>query len=422
MPMRDRFMRGVGLMLVVSLLAARPAQSTALRQSQDPEPTPPPALVVAAQPTSGGRIPPGPTSSTVFPLTAAPTNTLEPAPTGGGRVAVDALYVRDEPKFDSSVIGLVGYGTAVFPVGRNANTTWVAINWGDSRGWLYKDFILWDPEASLEDLEVLAPANLTPFPSDTPDTGAGSATAVTPSPVATPTVEATDTPESESTSTPTDHPTPSTTPSETSVPPSATPTEAVAGVATQPPAPSIFETLPPEVTTGGGIALGVIILGAILYLWRRTAANRELDRYRAEFVLSLCPVCLEGHVQLDEVVKHSLGIPRVSRSARCDNCRSVLRQIKPGEWRYSVDSYANPDFAKQFGKRNLTDAELSELSEKATAGRFELELEREQTLKSQMDLSWLEVEYDDPPDDSDGDGSAPSRAEDEAQASEEDES
>ena len=167
--------------------------------------------------------------------------------------------------------------------------------------------------------------------------------------------------------------------------------------------------------------LGAIILGVILYLWQRTAANRELNRYRAEFVLSLCPVCLEGHVHLDEVVKQSLGVPRVSRSARCDNCRSVLRQVKPGEWRYSVDSYANPEFAEQYGKRNLTDADLLELSDKATAGRFELELEREQTLKSQMDLSWLEVNYDDAPVDPDGDGSAPSHADDEAQTSKEDE-
>ena len=112
----------------------------------------------------------------------------------------------------------------------------------------------------------------------------------------------------------------------------------------------------------------------------------------------------------------------MSRSARCDNCRSVLRQVKPGEWRYSVDSYANAEFAEQYGKRNLTDAELHDLSEKATAGRFELELEREQTLKSQMDLSWLEVDYDDSPTDTDGDGNAPSQAEDEAQTSEEDES
>src|SRR5262245_37736364 len=124
MPKRDGFVRGVGLILAAALVVAQPARSAAPRQTQDHDPTPQPALALMAQPTSGGRFPPvGPTSATVFPLTAPPTSTLEPPPDGGGRVAVDALYVRDQPNFDSQVIGLVGYGTAVFPVGRNANTT-----------------------------------------------------------------------------------------------------------------------------------------------------------------------------------------------------------------------------------------------------------------------------------------------------------
>jgi hypothetical protein len=123
-------------------------------------------------------------------------------------------------------------------------------------------------------------------------------------------------------------------------------------------------TLPP----GGLIGLGILgagtMAGGVLYLQARVSAARELRRYRDGFIFSVCPVCREGHIQMDEVVRVSLGVKRVKRTVRCDSCRSVLREVKPGSWRYSIDSYANPEMAERYSNRTLTDKDLAEFQDR----------------------------------------------------------
>jgi len=375
---------------VIAVVIAIPAKAAPPGQESAPEPTPTPT------PTQG-RVPSQPTPITQATAPTGPTATLIAPPDGGGRVAAEALYVRNNPSFEGVVIGTIAYNQSLYPIGRNANNTWVAINWSDATGWVYAGLVVWDPNLNFETLPVLAPANLTPLPSET-----ASATAGTPGVTASPAVTSTKTAAPSPTPRPTRTlaPTVTTRPatSATSAPPSPTPTVPLAN--TSPP-PSLLDSLPPCLKTGGGIALGAVVLLGGGYLARRITAQREVTRYRGGFPLTLCPVCLEGHVHVNEVVKTSLGIPRLTRSVRCDNCHSALREVQPGKWRYSVDAYRNPEMAERYGTRLLWEDDLKKLAEQATEERFDMELEKEQTLQSQIDLSWLDVSYDDPPDSED---------------------
>ncbi len=378
----------MGLALPVRAAPSRQAQikPPQILESETPSPTPSPTR------TPEGRIPPG--GSPEPPLTppsGPPTPTLLPPPDSGGRVMVDALYVRKEPDFDADVLGLIAYNQSIYPIGRNANNTWIAIKWSNETGWVYASFVAWDPKFDLNSLPVLAPANLTPLPTEVPTGITGTPETSTP--------EATATPEPSKTATATVTPRP--TPSSTAVMPSPAPTKAAA---IAPPSNSgssgVLESLPPGAKTGGLMAGGVLLLVGGVYLWRRISSYSEIKRYQGGFPLTLCPVCLEGHVQLDQVAKTSLGIVRLTRSVRCNNCHSVLREIRPGVWRYSVDSYVNPEMAERYRTHRLKESDLKQLAEYATEARFKLEVEKEETLKSQLDLSWLDVSYDESPTDS----------------------
>lgn len=89
---------------------------------------------------------------------------------------------------------------------------------------------------------------------------------------------------------------------------------------------------------------------------------REVHRYAKGFLLDTCPVCHEGHLNLEQVVKSSMGIPSVRRSVRCNTCRSVLREVRPGRWRYTIDPYVNPDMASRYDTRWLSRADLESLA------------------------------------------------------------
>jgi hypothetical protein len=90
------------------------------------------------------------------------------------------------------------------------------------------------------------------------------------------------------------------------------------------------------VLLGGGF-----VLLAVVYVGIYVNQAAQLDRYRDGFVLSICPVCEQGNLHLEERRYRFLGIPRVRRVVRCDVCRSVLRQVGRQRWRYAVDGAEN---------------------------------------------------------------------------------
>lgn len=116
---------------------------------------------------------------------------------------------------------------------------------------------------------------------------------------------------------------------------------------------------------------------------------REVRRYAKGFLFDTCPACHEGHLHLDEIVQRSMGIPSVRRSVRCDTCRSVLREVRPGRWRYTVDPYVNPDMASRYDTRWLSRADLESLAQGAgAAGRSRL-VGDEASLAAQEELPEL---------------------------------
>ncbi len=79
-------------------------------------------------------------------------------------------------------------------------------------------------------------------------------------------------------------------------------------------------------------------------------------------MLSVCPVCEEGNLYLDEKRYRLFGIPRARRVVRCDTCHSVLRQVGYQRWRYAVDHAANPELYDAVNGRVMTEARLLEIS------------------------------------------------------------
>lgn len=301
-----------------------------------------------------------------------PTPSLFPPPGGGGRVGVDVLYVREGPSFASPILGSLLYNEVILPLGRNAIGDWVAVQWEDQIGWVWASLVVWDPALRIETLVVL---------SDTGTVSPGGTGAPT---VPTPTVS------------PTPVPTPTSSPSITPLP-TATPTfEPTAVPLPQPttppvsPAPNLLEGIDGPLKTGLLSAGGLALLGLAVYIWRRSAGTREVRRYAKGFLFDTCPVCHEGHLHLEQLVQRSMGIPSVRRSVRCDTCRSVLREVRPGRWRYTIDPYVNPDMASRYGARWLSRADLESLARGAgAAGRSRL-VGNEASLAAQEELPELD--------------------------------
>lgn len=151
-----------------------------------------------------------------------------------------------------------------------------------------------------------------------------------------------------------------------SLTPSATPTalavaaaEGEAGGA--PAAPTLVTTpddgdsgLPvPYLLLGGAVAL--LVLG---YAGAYVAQAANLARYQEGFLLTVCPICARGTLYLEDRRYRVLGIPRVRRVVRCDECRSVLRQVGRGRWRYAVDELENPAAYSALNNRVVTERDL----------------------------------------------------------------
>lgn len=114
---------------------------------------------------------------------------------------------------------------------------------------------------------------------------------------------------------------------------------------------------------GAALWIGLGAAGvAAIYLAVFAAQSAAVDRYREGFPLTLCPVCQEGELYLDERRERILGIPRIRRAVRCDHCRSVLRQVGPQRWRYAVDRAEHLSFYERLNGKVLSEAQLLEIS------------------------------------------------------------
>jgi len=109
------------------------------------------------------------------------------------------------------------------------------------------------------------------------------------------------------------------------------------------------------------IGLGAAGL-ALVYVTIFAVQSAAVDRYREGFPLTLCPICQSGHLYLDERRDRVLGIPRIRRVVRCDNCRSILRQVGSQRWRYAVDRAEHLALYDRLNGRVLTEAQLLEIS------------------------------------------------------------
>jgi hypothetical protein len=109
----------------------------------------------------------------------------------------------------------------------------------------------------------------------------------------------------------------------------------------------------------GGVAF-LMALGVYLMIYALNSA--AMDRYSTGFIIRQCPVCEEGVLEIEERPYRSLGIPRARRTVRCDNCRSILREVGRRKWRYSVDRFANPELFETTNSSVLSEADLQALT------------------------------------------------------------
>lgn len=308
-----------------------------------------------------------------------PTPTPEPTAVRA-EVAARVLVVRAGASSEWVAIGGLNEGETITPLGLSPDGDWVMIKWEGRQGWVSADYVEWgagvDP-AALPTVLPPTPAPRTPtLPPTQTASPSASATpaALTPTPSRTPTLTLTRTPIRPPSATPSPESVPSATLTPTlgqaaMLPPAPTPTGTAAGPRA---APSRI-AFPPTLIGGAGVGM---VLVAVLYGWRLGRGRRELRRYAGGFVLESCPVCRRGHLRLEEQVRRPLGVPYVRRTVRCDACRSVMRQIRPGVWRYTIDPYANPELAETRNAHVLTDEALVKLARRAETYQPEAEPER----------------------------------------------
>lgn len=232
--------------------------------------------------------------------------------------------------------------------------------------------------------EAATPAlSETPVPSSTPSpappTATDTPTDIPPSPTATLTEPpaATDTPTdvpATATETPTEPPVATATEDVTLAAPSETPAQTeIAAVITVTPPPVGPTPVPsqssPSGDDSGGIrpelvfaGLGLLLIVGYVWLYLRGAA--AAGRYAAGFVVDTCPVCGEGKLHIEARSERSMGIPTTKHVVRCDNCRSVLREVGRDRWRYAVDRTANPRMYDRLNNRELGEATIRRLAER----------------------------------------------------------
>jgi len=293
--------------------------------------------------------------------TNTPSPTLPPPPENGGLVAVDSIFVRVGPSRYWAVLGWLAHGDEVYPIARSTDGNWVVVDYWGTEAWLDARFVTWGEGVDIDALPERPMPSPPPTPTDLPRT-------VTPTNTSPPTAPPTAIPLIvETTALP--------------VAPTYTPSATIRPMATAPAAtpvpgepPGDGASAPSSFPLGGILAIGgvgVLLLG--FYGWRFVHETRNLRRYRDGFPVVWCPACRSAHLHLDERVNRVLGIPRVHRTVRCDGCRSVLREISPGVWRYTVDPAADDAFAADYNGKLLDDDGLIELASRGHEGSSEAE-------------------------------------------------
>ncbi|MEM6527612.1 MAG: hypothetical protein AAF653_04920, partial [Chloroflexota bacterium] len=153
----------------------------------------------------------------------------------------------------------------------------------------------------------------------------------------------------------------------TALPATSTPGTAVAVVPPPennvPPAAPPAELLPVD---GGGLPLEVIagsvaIVAVVAYAGLFLAGTVAADRYAGGFVVEECPVCQRGTLTVDSRADRVVGIPRTKRIVRCNECRSILREVGPRRWRYAIDPLENSELYQQYNGRVIDDNTLGRL-------------------------------------------------------------
>jgi hypothetical protein len=306
----------------------------------------------------------------ITPTADTPTPTLPPPPPGRGLVTARVLVQRAGPSIHYPKLGGLPYGSEVVPLALSSSGNWVLIKRNDSTAWVWGGFVAWDPTLNLDALTVI-----TLTPSLTPENTYTPTLTRTPVPTRTPAPTNTLTPEP---------PTPT---GSTGVPTS-TPEPPPTTTATTTPEPVVVPTAAPtpdlrrfsDILTNLNLPwLWIGVVGAALllsgYVWWLVGGRSELKRYADGFSLKTCSVCQTGRLHLVESERRLLGITRVLRIVRCDTCRSVLRQVKPGTWRYSIDPIVNPGLADSFNNKTFSDSALVQFAERARTFQAEIETE-----------------------------------------------
>ncbi len=315
--------------------------------------------VLAAQ--LGQEATPTPTeTSTPFGPTPTPTETLLPPPQGGGRVAVEVLVVRVGPDQSWPALGGLQYGQVVYPVARSVNGNWVAIEWDGDVGWILASLVQWHPGFDVLSLPIFLPP-FTATPLNTPVEAVSTSipsTAIPPTASFTPPASSTP-PSTLAMASASPSPTQASATAAAVLLP-ATPQADAAGPLIPPSSPLVLTAWASQMLPWLGATIPIALLG--LYGWRFLAGERELKRYSKGYSVVICPACQVGHLHLEESVRRTLGIARVARSVRCDACHSMLRQLRPGLWRYMIDPHVNPALARSFNSHQLNDVQVSDLA------------------------------------------------------------
>lgn len=113
----------------------------------------------------------------------------------------------------------------------------------------------------------------------------------------------------------------------------------------------------------GLLALGIVVtllVGGYIVVYAVSAA--AVERYAEGFFIHQCPVCFDGNLTMEERGYRVMGIPRVRRAVRCDNCRSVLREVNKRRWRYAVDAAANRELYDALNNKILGEQTLRDLA------------------------------------------------------------
>lgn len=165
--------------------------------------------------------------------------------------------------------------------------------------------------------------------------------------------------------------TPTREPSTTPVPVTAAPTNLVTSV---PPSTETPESqTSPDSQAGGGIrsevlVAGLLLLAALIYVALYLRGASRANTYASGFVIERCPVCARGTLYTETRQDRVLGIPRIHFTVRCNECRSVLREVGNNEWRYAVDPTENPELFERWNNRVVTTDQLKGMAAGRRAG------------------------------------------------------